>query len=395
MENLIKDLGLPKQLDLAILSEVLSDNFLFEEERELLYWKEDPSIYTDVNDLKIIFSKLGIKVIGPDSFKTALCSSRLQRRRWIPNVFESLPEWDKRDRIQELANCFSFSKEEQSDIHRKVLQFWMVKSAEMVMKPEDINAVNRLVLTYQSDAQGIGKTTFARWLAEPFKMNANPSIKELEYPDNSKDTKIEFGKNIICLLDDINSWDARGLKKYKSIISSKTLNARLPYAVKSSYLPRTASFIATTNESGFLNESGNTRWAIFNLSAIDFDYSQIDQVQLWSQAKELVKTGAEIFDSEVREYSIKSSEQHNIVTELDDIVAYWFEFDPNGGERSAVLFDQIPVQEQQYFGYGGSRLSKFTKSIKRVFAEYGADIKYGSSGKNKWRVRLASKLDQG
>ena len=394
MEKLIQDLELPKQLDLAQLSEVLNKHFLFEEERELLYLKKDTSCYATISDFEILLSRQGVVITGRNTLKTALRSTSLERRRWIPHVFETLPLWDKVDRIRQLSKCFGLVKEEQAEIHRKVLQFWLVKSADMVMKPDDINAVNRLVLTYQSDAQGIGKTTFARWLAEPFKMDSKPSIKELDYPDTSKDTMIEFGKNLIALLDDINSWDARSLKKYKSIISSKTINARLPYAAQSSYLPRTASFIATTNESGFLNENGNTRWAIFNLNTIDFKYTKLDQLQLWAQAKELAQSNAELYEPEVREYCIKSAEQHNVVTELDEIVRYWYERDQNGAARATVLFEQLPIQEQQYFGYKGSALSKFTKSIQRVFGD--DDIYFQSNGRGKWKLKISADrwLDQ-
>ena len=394
MEKRIKDLGLPKQLDLAQISEVLNTHFLFEEERELLYLKEDTSFYTTVNDFEIMLSRQGVTVTGRNSLKTALRSSSLERRRWIPHVFETLPVWGKVDRIRQLSNSFGLVNTEQAEIHYKVLRFWMAKGAGMAMKPNDINAVNRLVLTYQSDTQGIGKTTFARWLAEPFKMDSNPSIKELDYPDTSKDTLIEFGKNIIGLLDDINSWDAKSLKKYKGIISSKTINARLPYAARSSYLPRTASFIATTNESGFLNENGNTRWAIFNLTSIDFKYTKLDQLQLWAQAKELALSNTELYESEVRKYSIESAEQHNVVTELDEIVRYWFEFDPSGGLRATELFEQLTVQDQQYFGYKSSALPKFTKSIQRVFGD--EEVYFKSGGYGKWRLKITPdrRLDQ-
>jgi predicted P-loop ATPase len=394
METLIQDLGLPKQLDLAQLSEVLNTHFLFEEERELLYLKKDTSCYATVNDFEIMLSRQGVVITGRNSLKTALRSTSLERRRWIPHVFETLPVWDKVDRIRQLSECFGLVNKEQAEIHRKVLQFWFVKAADMAMKPDDINAVNRLVLTYQSDAQGIGKTTFARWLAEPFKMDSKPSIKELDYPDTSKDTMIEFGKNLIALLDDINSWDAKSIKRYKGVISSKTINARLPYAAHSSYLPRTASFIATTNESGFLNENGNTRWAIINLTSIDFKYTKLDQLQLWAQAKELALCNTELYESEVRKYSIESAEQHNVVTELDEIVRHWYELDPNGASRATVLFEQLPIQEQQYFGYKGSALSKFTKSIQRVFGD--ADVYFKSSGRGKWRLKISPErwLDQ-
>jgi hypothetical protein len=120
---------------------------------------------------------------------------------------------------------------------------------------------------------------------------------------------------------------------------------------------------------------------------INFDYTKIDQKQLWSQARELVYSNAELYEQEIRAYSIKSSEQHNIKTELDEIVQFWFEFDPNGGQRATNLFEQIPIQEQQYFGYGSGRLAKFTKSIRRVFGDQ--EVYYQSGGNGKWRLKIS------
>ena len=110
---------------------------------------------------------------------------------------------------------------------------------------------------------------------------------------------------------------------------------------------------------------------------------------MWAQARELAISKTNLYDKEVREYCLKSSEQHNITTELDEIVAHWFDFDPKGGQRATELFDQIPVQEQQYFGYGSARLPKFTKSIRRVFSE--DEVYFRSNGNGKWRLKISTK----
>ena len=393
MEQILRKMGLPKQLDLAQLSDLLNIHFLYEKERARLYLKKDTSQNIKVPDFEIMLSRLGIKLTGREILKTALNSSELGRRNWLNHRLNTLPEWDGTDHIKRLSSYFHFSNQNQKDIHYKVLRYWFMKAAQMVLYPDNIYAVNRMVLTYQSNKQGIGKTSFARWLAEPFGVDSKVSIKELDRPDFNKDANIELGKNIIFLLDDINSWSASSLIKCKSIISSKTINARIPYARESSYISRTASFIATTNEESFLNEAGNTRWAVFNLESIDFGYNKIDQEQLWAEARDLVLKEDVFYEEEVKNYCIKSSGKHNIKTEIDEIVRYWFEFNPNGGERSTVLFDQIPFQEQKHFGY--NPLSKLVASFKRVFAEYGDDIKYESNGRNKWRVKLSTKRDLG
>jgi len=53
MQIELKALGLPKQLDLAQLSEALNTNFLYEKERGMLYLKRDTNVYCSVPDFEI------------------------------------------------------------------------------------------------------------------------------------------------------------------------------------------------------------------------------------------------------------------------------------------------------------------------------------------------------
>ena len=82
---------------------------------------------------------------------------------------------------------------------------------------------------------------------------------------------LELTKNLIVVVDDIDTWSGAKIEGLKSSISAKEIKVRPPYFRSSIYGPRRASYFATTNQTGFLNESGNTRWAVVgNVEAIDW-----------------------------------------------------------------------------------------------------------------------------
>ena len=72
----------------------------------------------------------------------------------------------------------------------------------------------------------------------------------------------------------------------KAMISQESVRLRLPYATKFETRPRIANFWGTTNKREFLtDETGSTRFIIFDICAIDWKYysQKIDNNQLWAQ----------------------------------------------------------------------------------------------------------------
>mgnify|MGYP000589605939 FL=1 len=209
----------------------------------------------------------------------------------------------------------------------------------------------------------------------------------MDRPDLKTDSRIELAKNVIVILDDINNWHSSGLKAMKSVISSKVIKVRPPYGAVSVTKPRTASFFATTNELGFLNEQGDTRWAIFRVKNLDWGYTEMDFNQLWAQAFKLAKRSNEVtFSDALRDICIKSAAGHQIKTELDEIVLQWFEVCETG-RTASDLYQELPVDLKTIVGRSSGSVSKLGKSFSRVF---GKDHNYGSGGITKWKIRFKS-----
>lgn len=382
----LKELNLPSQLKLHELQELITKHFFYEEERGKLFLRSDLDAVISIPDFKILLSKVDVSVTD-SYYSSALSSEKIDRLRWIDVATKRLPKWDGEQRIKQLSNHFILVDEMQRDLFNKVFRFWITKAAEMIANPNNEIAVNRLVLCVQSDKQGIGKTTFGRKLTAPFNEGSIPSVYEMAHPNFEKDAMLQMTTNLLTMFDDINNWQSGSLKKMKAIISSKNIKVRPPYGAYTISKPRTASFFATTNELGFLNEENDTRWAIFRISDINKAYNDIDMSQVWSEAFHNAKDSDEVlFTEEMKAFCIQLSSKHQLKTELDEIVIQWFE-ECDDSSPTYDLYEQLPYDIKKLLGNGTGAVSKLGKSFVRVF---GGDKRYRSGGVTKWQLRFKS-----
>lgn len=386
LPNFLKGLNLPSNLKLHELQELIAEHFYYEEERGKLFLKSDLNTVISIPDFKILLSKVDVSV-SDSYYGSALSSEKIDRLRWIDVATKRLPKWDGKPRIEQLSNHFILVDKNQRELFNKVFRFWIIKAAEMIANPNNEIAVNRLVFCVQSDKQGIGKTTFGRKLTAPFNEGVIPSVYEMITPNFEKDAMLQMATNALTMLDDINTWQNGPLVKMKGIISSKNIKVRPPYRAYTISKPRTASFFATTNELGFLNEENDTRWAVFRISDIDKAYNDIDMNQVWSEAFHYAEDSKEVlFTEEMKEFCIQLSSKHQLKTELDEIVIQWFE-ECDDSTPTYDLYELLPYDVKKLLGNGTGAVSKLGKSLVRVF---GGDKRYRSGGVTKWRLRFKS-----
>ena len=386
LDYYLKGLNLPSNLKLHELQELIAEHFYYEEERGKLFLKSDLNTVISIPDFKILLSKVDVSV-SDSYYGSALSSEKIDRLRWIDVATKRLPKWDGKPRIEQLSNHFILVDKNQRELFNKVFRFWIIKAAEMIANPNDEIAVNRLVFCVQSDKQGIGKTTFGRKLTAPFNEGVIPSVYEMITPNFEKDAMLQMATNALTMLDDINTWQNGPLVKMKGIISSKNIKVRPPYRAYTISKPRTASFFATTNELGFLNEENDTRWAVFRISDIDKAYNDIDMNQVWSEAFYYAEDSEEVlFTEEMKEFCIQLSSKHQLKTELDEIVIQWFE-ECDDSTPTYDLYELLPSDVKKLLGNGTGAVSKLGKSLVRVF---GGDKRYRSGGVTKWRLRFKS-----
>ena len=132
--------------------------------------------------------------------------------------------------------------------------------------------------------QGIGKSSLSAYLI-PYEMR-HYFVEGGLYPDH-KDTKLRVISNFLWEVGELQGTTKKAdLEALKNIITQGRMNVRKPYGHHDIDKPITCNFIGTVNESGagFLNDiTGNRRFAITKIIAIDWDYINIDISQVWAQ----------------------------------------------------------------------------------------------------------------
>ena len=364
----------------------VSEYFTYDVENSVFFAKNgDKTKAIYLMDIIEQLSIIGIE-LSPEKLAQATESSKVQKEATLEHLVASLPEWDGIDHIKKFVGFISTNAPDQFE---SIVKTWMTMGLGMVIEPTRIDAVNRTVLCLQSDKQRLGKTSIARWLSQPFQTSYSTALIEYDAPRKDNDAKLELTKNLIVVVDDIDTWSGAKIEGLKSSISAKEIKVRPPYFRSSIYGPRRASYFATTNQTGFLNESGNTRWAVFGVEAIDWEgyKSQCSATSIWSQAKHYWEQGfqyASLSDGLV-EYCIASSESHQIDVETDYIIARYVKVCNECESTALEIYGAMPEAYRKLLGSQQYALSKIGKGVRRLFGE---TVVKKVNGRTKYRLRV-------
>lgn len=129
--------------------------------------------------------------------------------------------------------------------------------------------------------QGIGKSQLARWLCG--------SLPFIEAPINvaDKDTDARLMSHFLWEVSELDATTRKSdVSALKAFITKKVVTVRRPYDQFDTVKPALASLIGTVNlGGGFLSdETGNRRFMIATVEAIDWDYIKLDVDQVWAEA---------------------------------------------------------------------------------------------------------------
>ena len=358
----------------------------------ILYPKEDTRQGLQPIDVLAMLESDGYK-LRFETIKNAVNSTSITKVSSLKILMEKLPEWDHRDHIGEFCKYISTTDNER---FKEFFSLWMTAAVGMVLEPTNNQAVNRLVFCVQSSQQRIGKTSMTRWLAEPFNTEYSTALKEFDSPDNSKDAKLDLTNNLIVVVDDIDNWHARGVKRLKSIISSRNIKVRPPYGHRSVDAPRSASFFATTNSAGFLNEPGDTRWVVFELLKIDWNgySSTLNALNLWSQAKHYWTSNSSykyLNDDQVS-YCINTAAQYQVKPETDSILESYLKFDGSGKTTATEIYQAISANDRRLLGSPTASLGKIGNAVTRIF---GNEVRFISAGKTYYKLQIVKAYTKG
>ncbi|MDY7394044.1 VapE family protein [Aureibaculum sp. 2210JD6-5] len=270
------------------------------------------------DSLFIEMQKKGIK-IQMAKLISILKSDFVPEYNPITNYFKSLEKWDGTDHIKNLCKYITTSNPNDFEYH---LKKWLARSVKCMLIKGYFNK-QAFIITDNGNGQNIGKSHFTKWLCPPT-LPVNRSFE-----DSKKDNILKLATNTFIILDELDGISRKDLNGLKALFSMDEIRVRLPYARREETVQRIANFIGSTNEENFLvDPTGSVRWLVFDVSAIDWDYSKkIDIHKIWSQAFALAKDV--YFDESFTKEDVKNNELRNqayqVRTAETEIISLLFE----------------------------------------------------------------------
>ncbi|MBQ8607471.1 MAG: DUF3874 domain-containing protein [Bacteroidaceae bacterium] len=216
-------------------------------------------------------------------------SDRLPTYHPFAGYFEELPEWDGRDRVNELARRVSDNRLWVNGFHR-----WMLGTTRQWMKAgegeyEQESRANSLAPILVSTRQGWGKSTFCRMIVPPALRRHYTESYDLAGVKGCEEKLADFG---LINLDEFDRLSPKKMPLLKNLMQMGVLNMRKAYQRNTRKLPRIASFIGTSNRRDLLSDrTGSRRFLCVELThAIDCN-TPIEYDQLYAQLKEELMRG--------------------------------------------------------------------------------------------------------
>jgi hypothetical protein len=197
--------------------------------------------------------------------------------------------WDGENHIAALCGYLESSDPEivypsggRSPLHSVYLYRWLIGTVAKAYE----QAQNLMLVL--AGAQNLGKSSFVRWLGSPL-----PQYR-VEGPIrvDTKDTDVRLITSWIWEVSELDATTRKAdVAAIKDFITREWVTVRPSYGEHDIRKPALASLVGTVNDGeGFLSDpTGNRRFLVTTLTAIDWRYTQLDVNQVWAQATALYK----------------------------------------------------------------------------------------------------------
>ena len=291
----------------------------------------------------------------------------------LQNYLNSL-QWDGQDHISTLINTYLTTDNDEWAII--AFRRWMIGAVAKVYQQKQ-----NFMLVWDS-AQGIGKSTLARWLCP------NPDyFIEGSFNTDDKDTFLRMCRHFVWELGELQHITRRSDREaLKDAITKRIVTIRKPYGRGDINKPSLVSFIGTINEdgAGFLTDpTGNRRFVIVKINHIKHSYMrELDAEQLWAQAIHLYRVGE---PHQLTSKEAKKRDLTNACYEMDSIVAEFLiqSFVFTGSDDDFMPTAEI-ITTLTDAGLRGNQRANMNE-VSRLMKKW--DIKHGRRASGKIRQR--------
>lgn len=359
-------LSLKKKPTIEIAEKYLSENYHIQMNtvsNKIEYKKINERLFNLLNEdeLHREFQKKKIK-FSLGNIKSLLRSDFVEKYNPIEKYFNSLPEWNGRDYIQELADHVRSKDKERFDYHFKK---HLVRSVACALS--DFANKQCFVLV---GGQNNGKSTFCRFITP-----RSLGTYHAENISTDKDSLIALTENFTILLDELSTLNKVEINALKAVFSQDKVKVRRPYAENATQALRIANFWGNTNKDEFLSdETGSVRWLCLEVDGFDYGYSKkCDMDLVYSQALQLYKKGFEyrltaedILENEDRnsKYQITTPEMEAIASSYEPIQVN--DFDRHNINHAMLTATDMLVRLNRLFPSAKFNINNIGKTMKQL-----------------------------
>jgi predicted P-loop ATPase len=248
------------------------------------------------------------------------------------SYFDSLPEWDGKDRVGELARRVS-----DSELWVGSFGIWMRATAAGWMGLQSENGrANSVAPIIISREQGWGKSTFCRMLMPKELKRYFTENYDLNAPTSAETKLADFG---LINLDEFDKISVKKMAQLKNLMQMSALNIRKAYQRNIKAQHRIASFIGTSNRTDLLTDStGSRRFVCVELTKpIDCD-TPIDHAQLYAQLKSEIERGERYWFTSEEEAKIQeNNRRYYRSTPEEEVFHNMFRFAERDEEGATIM----------------------------------------------------------
>lgn len=216
------------------------------------------------------------------------------------------PEWDGRDRIEELRLYVKFKGDDFS-IFEDAIKEWL---ANVYRRIADNKAQNRCIILKGN--QGMGKDRLIHSLLSGF----GPYYDKFSSNRDERECWSQVTSKLVLHIEEFDQTGQLSVPFLKDLITRGEVTYRDPYGRSQKSRRCYGSFISSVNIDSILrDETGNRRFAVFEIESIDWGYPKDWSDQILAQAYALYKA-----DYRAQKETWASVSQNNARFEVADIV---------------------------------------------------------------------------
>jgi hypothetical protein len=277
----------------------------------------------------------------------------------IEDYLRRLPEWDKNDRITEMAKRIPTDNPEWPMFFR----VWMMSMVAQWQGKNDMqgNAIIPLLIGYQ----GSGKSSFCKTILPPDLMAYFNDKLNFE---NDNAVMRALSQFALINIDEFDSLKKSQQPMLKYLVQKNDVKLRKMYGQNIEYRRRYASFIGTTNKSTPLTDETGSRRFICTKVTAPIDYAiPINYEQLYAQIVEEVSNGCRYWfndeeNKRIQEWNMRFTQLENMAIMLDSVLTK-----PKNEKEGKLMYlsDIVDMMAERYrnFDFNNGALVKIGRYL--------------------------------